>query len=155
MSKTHGLSNHPLYIKMESMKGRCYREKNSKFYMYGARGITICEEWLDLETGFVSFYEWCLANNWEKGLEIDRIDNNGPYAPWNCRFVTGKQNCRNTRRNKHITVFGETLSVPEAVEKYSSLGYHTVRGRINTGWDPEEALITPVILTRRKHPRKT
>jgi hypothetical protein len=35
---------------------------------------------------------------WKKGLQIDRIDNDGDYAPYNVRCVTPKQNAQNKVR---------------------------------------------------------
>ena len=43
------------------------------------------------------FNDWCLNNGWEEGLQLDRIDNDGPYSPWNCRFVTPRENGFNKR----------------------------------------------------------
>lgn len=60
------------------------------------RGIIVCEIW---KNDFLSFYTWCMNNNYSKGLQIDRIDNDGNYEPNNCRFVTAKINSSNKRKN--------------------------------------------------------
>jgi len=97
IAKTHGLSGHPLYRIYYSMVQRCTNKKNKSFLEYGKRGISVCEEWLDVNVGFTSFYEWCLNNGYKEGLQIDRRSNDGNYEPSNCRFVTNRDNCLNQR----------------------------------------------------------
>ena len=92
--KRHGLSNHPLYYTRNNMFLRCYNT-NSKYYKdYGGRGITVCKEWRENPKSFI---EWALAHGWEKGLNLDRIDNDKGYFPENCRFVNNGLNTRNSR----------------------------------------------------------
>ena len=69
------------------MNPKCKSYKN-----YGGRGITICEEWMDIK----NFIRWADPLR-QKGLQIDRIDNNKGYSPGNCRFVTNKENIDNRR----------------------------------------------------------
>src|SRR5262245_3167077 len=101
----HGYGGHPLYNVWAGMKRRCNDPETVGYGNYGGRGITICREWSESVKAFI---EWCLANGWKRGLTIDRKDNNGPYAPWNCRFITVKKNCNNKRTNTLLTAFGET-----------------------------------------------
>lgn len=97
LHKKHGLSEHGAYTVWHGMKARCYSPANNRFYNYGARGISVCREWLESPAAFVA---WAVANGWEPGLQIDRIDNDGNYEPSNCRFVTPSQNCQNRRPRK-------------------------------------------------------
>lgn len=94
---THGLSKHPLYSVYRNMINRCENEKTPRYKDYGGRGITVCEEW---RNDFIAFYDWCMANGWRKGLQIDRKMNDGNYTPQNCRIVTATINNRNQRTNK-------------------------------------------------------
>lgn len=66
------------------MKQRCFNVKHSCYPRYGGRGIRICEAWLDYKT----FEAWMIANEWEPGLTIDRINNDGDYEPGNCQILT-------------------------------------------------------------------
>ena len=91
----HGLSRHRLYGVWRGMKLRCYNEKHEGYKNYGGRGIQVCDEW---KSDFASFYEFCISKGWQKGLEIDRINNDGDYKPDNCRFVTPKENNQNKGR---------------------------------------------------------
>ena len=95
-----------LQCKLKDMKTRCYNSNNHSYKNHGARGITVCDEWLGDSKAFV---QWSLDNGYEGTLTIDRIDNDKGYSPSNCRYVNyGTQN-RNTRQNVFITYKGETL----------------------------------------------
>ena len=97
---THRQSHKRLYNVWTSMKARCYNP-NSKFYKhYGGRGIIICEEW---RTDYQAFHDWAMQNGYNPDAPlgkctIDRIDVDGPYAPWNCRWVDMKVQRHNRRR---------------------------------------------------------
>lgn len=137
---THKQSRTPLYHIWETMRLRCSAPNNQKYYMYGARGIKVCDEW---QNDFIAFQEWALNNGWRKGLSIDRIDNNKGYAPDNCRWVTRKVQQRNTRRNIFITYQGKTQTLVEWCEELN-LNYKTINNRISSGWDKVRALTEPI-----------
>lgn len=133
--------NHPLTSVYRSMRDRCYNQNRPNFKYYGGRGITVCDEWLENPD---VFFLWAEANGWKKGLEIDRIDNDGPYAPENCRWVTHKANMSNTRSVVKYTVQGITGSMSNLIEQFCpTLTIHAVRSRIKDGWGVEEAFTTP------------
>jgi len=91
---TKGYSKHPLYSVLRSMKSRCYNKNVKNFKNYGGRGITLCEEWRRDARFFI---RWGEKNGYRKGLQIDRINNDGNYEPDNCRFVTPRENLLNRR----------------------------------------------------------
>lgn len=91
--------SHPqLTMTIKHMIGRCNNPNNQDYYNYGARGITICEEWIADRN---SFFSWSTENGFEEGrnLSIDRIDSTKGYSPDNCRWVDAVVQGRNTRRN--------------------------------------------------------
>lgn len=136
------------------IKRRCLNPNYKYFYLYGERGIDVCEEWLGKD-GQKNFREWAVNNGYQKGLTIDRIDNNKGYSPNNCRWVTAKQQSYNRRSNKLITIQGKTQTVTEwAKELGISVG--ALQNRLRYGWS-EERLTEPkqVHLKMTKHEMRT
>lgn len=82
------------------MKERCYCPSYHKYKDYGARGIKICQEWLD---DFMNFYNWAIGNGYQENLTIDRIDVNGNYEPDNCRWLSNLEQQRNKQNNRKAT----------------------------------------------------
>lgn len=136
---THGMSGTRIHQEWLTMKYRCLNEKSTRYYRYGGRGITVCDEWLN---DFQTFYDWAMANGYNDTLTIDRIDVNGNYEPSNCRWVdVGVQN-NNTCRNHYITYNGVTHTIAEWA-RIKNKKYNTLNSRIWNGWDVEKALNTP------------
>ena len=96
----HGLKYTRLNSIWRSMKNRTLSPNYTQYNDYGGRGITICDEW---KNDFMSFYNWALSNGYEenKGLSIDRIDNDENYEPNNCRWTTQNIQARNQRIRKN------------------------------------------------------
>lgn len=137
----HGYSYDRLYRKFQKMKQRCYNPNAEQYERYGARGITICQKWLDNPGLFV---EWAIKNGGlDKSLTIDRIDGSGPYSPDNCRFITTKEQQRNLRSNKILEYNGESHCMSEWSEIFN-INYKVLSGRINRGWSVERALTEPI-----------
>lgn len=75
----------------KGMKYRCYKETDKSYRFYGAKGVTICDEWLNDNK---QFEVWALANGYTDDLTIDRIDSSKPYEPDNCRWISRKDNAK-------------------------------------------------------------
>lgn len=91
------------------MKNRCLNPKYRAYARYGGRGITVCQQWLDPETGFAAFAAWAQQNGYREDLSIDRRDNNGGYSPENCRWATAREQAQNRCTNQYETVAGQTI----------------------------------------------
>lgn len=139
-STQNNQSHSRLYKILDGMKGRCYYSKNNRFRYYGAKGITICDEWLD---DFKNFYKWAITNGYRDDLTIDRIDVNGNYEPSNCRWVDARKQARNKSDNRLLTYKNQTLCVSEWCVLFG-LKYGTLISRIKRGWSVEKALTTPI-----------
>ena len=99
VGEKHGLTTNKFYHIWKGILRRCNNPKNKDYKNYGARGITVCEEWLDV-TNFVAWCEETYPNI--KGYSLDRIDNDKGYSPENCRWadkVTQNTNQRKSSAN--------------------------------------------------------
>lgn len=104
--------NKHLYWAWKAMKQRTQNPNCRAYRNYGARGITVCDEWQQYEP----FYEWAISAGWAKGLDLDRIENDGPYSPDNCRWTSRKKNINNRRCTILLTVDGQTRPCSEWAE---------------------------------------
>lgn len=151
-NKTHGVSiRHPLHIVWNAMKGRCGNPNKTDYANYGAKGVVVCELW---KNDFKAFYDWALANGWQKGMNIDKdiIPKKIGipallYSPEMCLIVTSKEN-QNGRSNNIIVEYKkEVLTLKQVAEKYN-VRYLLLWNRyVKLKWPIERAIITP--------PRKT
>lgn len=140
--KTHGCTGTKTYRTWQSMHRRCADPKNKDFRNYGGRGIAVCDRWKVFENFLFDM------GKAPAGMHIDRIDTNSNYEPSNCRWVTPQENMNNTRRNRHLTLHGETLTVAEWSRKLS-IDPDLVFDRLKRRWSVEKALTLPARQMRR------
>ncbi len=129
---THWLSKRGkktnLYTTWCHIKARCYNPNNAKYSLYGARGIKVCEQWLNNPVQFAKD----MGEKPSAYHSIDRIDVNGDYSPENCRWATPKTQSRNKTNNVLVLdletgIFYNTII--EAAEA-NSLNYNKFREKI-------------------------
>ncbi len=94
--ETHGQFGTKLYNVYSGIKARCYNKDNKAYSTYGAKGVTMCQAWLE---DFLSFKAWAEDNGYEEGLTIDKdrlceLNNISPkiYSPTTCEWVTRAEN---------------------------------------------------------------
>lgn len=127
-STTHGRSKSNLYRIWHGVLDRCRNPKATGYHRYGGRGITVCKRW-------ASSFE-CFAGDVgprpSKRHSLERVNNNGPYAPHNVIWGTAHQQSRNTRRTIRVTIDGVTRVLTDAA---NIAGVHpqTARGRLKRG----------------------
>ena len=128
-----------IYTIWQSMIQRCTNPNHKAYYNYGGRGIKVCKKWLEFKNFLTDMDE-----HPGKGYSIDRIDNDDNYCKSNCRWVTRKEQMRNTRRNRLITHKKKTQCLIEWAEE-TKIPYPTLWQRIfKLGWSIEKALTIPV-----------
>lgn len=129
----------PEYKTWQAIRSRCYSPSCRLYPRYGGRGITICERWKNSYQSFLADMGRRPADK----SSLDRIDNDGPYSPENCRWSTPREQANNRRDNRPlIAAFGIARTEAEW-SRVSGIGLMTIRGRINHGWAPEQAVTVP------------
>lgn len=133
-----GLNRSKEYRTWKSMKTRCLNKHSKEYKRYGGRGIKICQSWIDSFESFL--YDMGRAPS--PNHSLDRMDNNGDYNFFNCRWATSKEQNNNSSNCNFITMNGKTLSVAAWAESYN-VSYIMVYKRLMRGWNLKEALETP------------
>ena len=131
---THRMCSHPAYRSWVNLRSRCNDKANNSYYLYGGRGIKVCERWND----FNNFWK-DMGNTWENGLSIDRIDANGDYEPLNCKWSTPKEQANNRRTNRLMNTPSGRMNITQAANKYN-IPRETIFGRLNRGWSDFRAI---------------
>ncbi|MDB2157214.1 hypothetical protein [Clostridium butyricum] len=107
--KRHGLRYTRLYSVWIMMKQRCFNKSNKDYYNYGARGITVCNDWLNVQ----NFYSWAIDNGYKKGCSLDRIEPNANYEPSNCRWTDSITQANNKRNTIKTLYKGKSITLTE------------------------------------------
>ncbi len=132
------------------MMDRCFNPNNVAYKNYGARGISVCDEWTVPKEGLAAYRSWILSQ--EGGLHkfmnlhyhIDRRDNDKGYSPENCQLIPLKENNRNKRNNVWVEMSpNEILCFTDAVNKYAKASRSTVTGRLLKDFTLLEAILLP------------
>lgn len=140
--KKHGMSKTKLYNVWSEMKSRCYNPKDKSYPNYGARGIVVCDEWKNNPS---AFFKWAYENGYDESknprteCSIDRIDNDGMYAPSNCRWVDINIQAYNKRRTIMIEYNGVIHTIKEWSD-ITGLKKTTIRDRYYRGWTADRIL---------------
>lgn len=129
----HGYRGTPIYSSWSNMIQRCTNPKNARYASYGARGISVCERWMDV-LNFVAD-----MGPRPEGKTLDRWpDTSGDYEPGNCRWATPQEQNRNTTRTILIEWRGESLCLPEWAERLGIVTA-TLRDRLERGLSVDDA----------------
>jgi hypothetical protein len=136
--RTHGHSpahaRSGTYNAWRNMRQRCRNPEHPQYPNYGARGITVCDRWSSFETFLADMGER------PQGLTLERINNDGNYAPDNCVWDTNGVQQRNKRTTHLLTFDGRTLCLKDWARE-AGINYSTLRKRITrSGWSVERAL---------------
>lgn len=144
-ARKHGMGNkrNPLYLIWSGMKNRCYNKNAPDYNNYGGRGVKICDEWV---SDFKAYYDWCIENGWQKGLQIDKdkIGDGLLYSPKTCTILTSKENQNNRSNNIVVDYQGETMTLKAISEKYDIKYLLLWRRFVKLKWDIHKAVTQPI-----------
>lgn len=149
----HGLSSHVLFGTWSGMIQRCTNKIHMYYNDYGGRGITVCDRWLNV----ANFIEDMLPT-FQKGLTLDRKDNDRGYSKDNCRWVENKIQHRNTRKIRSTNTSGyRGVSFYNLCNKWYSricVDYKNIYlGRFNTAIEAARAYDDYIIKNNLEHTR--
>lgn len=136
--RTHGFGKTRFFFIWRDMIRRCEDPRHPSFPDYGAKGITVCEQWHDIKTFAADM--GLPADN----LTIDRIDNAVGYQPGNCRWATRRQQQENRRCTRWIFINGARITIAEASRRFG-VKYSTITRRIKSGWAHDRAVTKPKV----------
>lgn len=140
LNKTHGMTKTRLYRVWAGILGRCNSPVTTSWNRYGAKGVSVCEEWLTFE----NFRDWAFANGYNDSLTIDRIDPRGDYEPSNCRWANTKEQANNKQGTIWIEYGSERMPLSYWADKLG-IQYHTLYDRLyRYGWTVDRAFTEPV-----------
>jgi len=126
---THGQSRTVEFRIWTGIRTRCSNPNAPEFSRYGGRGIALCERWQRFENFLAD-----MGKRPSPGMSIDRIDNDGPYTPENCRWATCSEQGRNKRTNRLVN----GIPLVEAAER-AGVTAATLAARLKRGWSVEKA----------------
>ena len=132
----------PTYCSYYHMKDRCYNTKDKVFPRYGGRGIFICDRWLGKE-GFNNFLEDMGESPFKH--QIERINNDGPYSPENCRWATVKEQSRNRRSTHKVTIYDKTMCLSDWAKLFELPHQRIYARRCKLNWSVSLALFVPLL----------
>lgn len=147
--RTHNESKTKLYRHWISMIYRCHNPKNSAYKWYGARGISVCDDWKTYE----GFKAWVEATRPREDYTVERIDVNGNYSPDNCTWIPMSEQAKNRTSSIQIEHDGRVQNLTDWCKELN-LEYKRVHNRMfKLGWDFEKAITTPVDTKKRNRKR--
>lgn len=124
-----------------SMHCRCSNPSDRAYANYGGRGIYVAAAWDSFEQFFAD-----MGARPSQAHSLDRIDNDGPYSPSNCRWATRQEQRANQRPRKDAIWLehdGERKTLDEWA-RLAGVRYSTMHARITRyGWDAARAVTTP------------
>jgi hypothetical protein len=133
---THRMTTAPEYGVWSAMKGRCLNQRDNRWATHGARGIRVCDRWLE---SFENFYA-DMGPRPSPSLSIERKDNNGDYTPENCVWATDREQADNRRTTLKITIDGRVQSLKAWCRELSIPYLRTWKRLYKSGWTLEKAL---------------
>lgn len=147
VNRSHGLTESKEYKIWCGMKRRCYNRNERSYKTYGARGISVCDEWLHSFENFLSDMGTC-----PDGHSIERKDVNANYNKENCIWIPLPDQASNRTNNVQITFNNQTKTISDWARSVGLMP-STLQARLKSGrWSIEKAITTATLPPN--HPKK-
>lgn len=159
-NRHHKAKQSPLaYSSWKCMRLRCTKPSHGKFHLYGGAGVKICGRW---RASFDNF----LSDMGERpsGYHIDRRNDSEQTRHYSCghceeckengweahcKWVSPKENARNLRTVRPLTIKGVTRCAGEWAEQPGANCLSTIYSRLFRGFSPEAAVFERSFKKRR------
>ena len=139
-STVHGRMKNSRKFKNEfsswhNMIDRCTDPLNSRYYLYGGKGITICNSWLESFDNFVKD----MGLKPEKHYSIERINGEEGYNKENCKWATPKEQAINRRSSSSVidTITGKEYPTISDAAIHIKMNKGTLHSKL-TGKSPNK-----------------
>lgn len=139
---THGETKTHLYKLWARMKNRCLSSSSGGYKAYGAKGVSVCDDWLSFEP----FRDWSFSHGYDETLTIERRDPFGNYEPANCCWIPMSQQYLN-KRNTLRALDGRRVVEIRQERGISAGAFHR---RLKRGWSVERAATETVAARHRE-----
>lgn len=152
LTRKYEITNMRLYRVYRSMFERCYSSESKIYKNYGARGITICDEWLG-DNGYDTFAKWAIKSGYNEDAQrgectLDRIDTMKNYEPDNCRWISNLKQQNNRRNNRIVEYQGKRQTIAEWARELN-IPYSTLRNGLMIDGRPIEYYVNDYIPKKR------
>lgn len=131
--KSHGMARTRFYRIWVKMLLRCRNSNDTHYPYYGGKGIKVTKRWEKFENFYTDMY-----STYKDGLTLDRKNIKGNYNKKNCRWVTRKEQARNTTAN--VIYRGEYMI---DATKRLGMANNAIHNRMKNGWTKKEAFTIP------------
>lgn len=137
-TRKHGESRRitPEYRAWKHINNRCFNPNNKSYPNYGARGIKVCRRWRNSYEHFLED----MGRRPSPRLQIERVDNDGDYAPSNCIWGTRKEQANNKRNNVRISHAGVTKTIAQWADAIGVRDYIVRKRYKQCGWTMAEII---------------
>lgn len=135
-NRSHGLHGTKIYGVWWTMLQRCTNPRSKSYVYYGARGIAVCERWQKFDNFYADM------GPAPHGSMLERVDNDGPYSPANCRWATRLEQAQNRRNSRFLTAVGRTQTMA-AWARELGVNPAAVLYRLTAGWSVKRAVTEP------------
>ncbi|MFP5510769.1 MAG: hypothetical protein ACLGIP_16680 [Alphaproteobacteria bacterium] len=127
-----GWAGTPEYTAFRNALNRCNRESDSRYHLYGGRGI-------EFRFSDMSQFIAAVGPRPSGSHSLDRVDPNGHYETGNVRWATATEQAVNKQKTLTFEIDGVRKPLRHWAEEYGQ-PYKRVWERLKSGWTLEEAL---------------